>query len=278
MADIDLALKELRNTLLSIKFFDVALASLIVIAAALVATTYFQLPWNYALLPWAIYFTVMFVRRVNVNSYHEVEDKVPQLREALTTAADTRKQEGILVHELQKEVLDKMRAIKTSYFLGLGSTTRQLLLIAGLAFIVIGLSAFNVNFGSTTDFIGNQAFINNALTAVGFLGVNETLTGKLAQGKQISGTKKFVNILNNDSLYADEVDVALGNAPLELQVMPEYSGSNLQDVREADQKKFREQQAGQVEASAQEACGQDCNVPKDQQEIVKTYFEKVGTP
>ncbi|MEK6822595.1 MAG: hypothetical protein AABY13_02105 [Nanoarchaeota archaeon] len=275
MADIDAALAELRQTLLSIKFFDVALESLIVIGLALIVTTYFQLPWYVALVPWAIYFTTGYIRRVNVRSYHEVEDKVPQLREALSTAADTRGQQGILVKELQTEVLGKMRAIKTSYFLGLGSTTRQLLLLSGISFIIIGLAAFNVNFASTKDFALRQPGVNGALH---FMGLdNETLTGKLTDREAQAGLRKFVKVTSNKSIFGEENIFDIGASPLELSIDPEMSGSNLQDVHDAEQKKFRDQEAGVVEASAQGACAEACDIPKDQQEIVKNYFDKVGT-
>ena len=274
MADIDAALAELRLTLLSIKFFDVALESIIVIGLALIVTTYFQLPWYVALVPWAIYFTTGYIRRVNVRSYHEVEDKVPQLREALSTAADTRGQQGILVKELQTEVLGKMRAIKTSYFLGLGSTTRQLLLLSGISFIIIGLAAFNVNFASTKDFALRQPGVNGALH---FMGLdNETLTGKLTDREAQAGLRKFVKVTSNKSIFGEENIFDIGASPLELSIDPEMSGSNLQDVHDAEQKKFRDQEAGVVEASAQGACAEACDIPKDQQEIVKNYFDKVG--
>jgi hypothetical protein len=279
MADIDLALGELRRTLLSIKFFDVALASLIVIAASLVVTTYFRLEWYYALAPWAIYFAWSFTNKVNVNSYHEVEQKVPQLREALQTAADTRKQEGVLVKELQLDVLAKMRSIKTSYFLGLGSTTRQMLLLTGLSFIVIGLAAFNVNFDTTKDFVANQAILQGAFGSIGAFAPtdNESVNGKIKQGRTISALSKFVKLKDNRSLYGDENMVDLGDTPLELQIQPEYSGSNLKDVQDPEAKKFRDQQTADITAAAQGACTDECNIPKDQQQIVKTYFEKVGT-
>ena len=280
MADIDNALRELRRNLLSIKFFDVALMSFVVMAAGLVITTYFILPWHYALIPWAIYFAYAFIRRVNVSSYHEVEDKVPQLREALTTAADTRKKEGILVRELQEEVLSKMHAIKTSYFLGLGSTTRQLLLLAGLSFIVIGLAAFNVNFDTTKDFAARQPLLRNALGSLGEFANpdNSSVNGILKNSSAKAALTKFVKLKGNTSLYGDENAVVLGTAPLEITLDPEMSGSNLQDPHEAEQKKFQNQEAGTIEASAQGACTTDCNIPKDQQQIVKTYFEKVGQP
>lgn len=277
MADIDMALRELKNTLLSIKFFDVALLSLVTLAAGLVATTYFSLPWHYALGPFAIVFAYLFVKRVNVYSFHEVEQKVPQLREALQTAADTRSQEGILVHELHAEVLEKMRGIKSSYFLGLGTTTRQLLLLAGLSFLVIGLSAFNVNFTTTTAFMAKQPLLRSALESIGAFGpLNETPSGRMTKGKVMDKTNKFIAIKDNTSLYGDEADVILGDAPLELQVDPEYSGANLQDPHDAQSKDFRTQAAGVADANAQGACTSECDIPKDQQDIVKTYFEKVG--
>jgi hypothetical protein len=278
MADIDLALRELRRTLLSIKFFDVALASLIVMAMSLVVTTYFLLPWYYALAPWAVYFAYAFTKKVNLSSYHEVEEKVPQLREALQTAADTRKKEGVLVRELQQEVLEKMHAIKTSYFLAFGSTTRQLLLLTGLAFIIIGLAAFSVNFDTTKDFAQRTPVLKDIFSIGPFAPVdNSSLSGQLTGGTANAGIKKIVKLQGNTSLFGAQQDVALGQNPLEIQIQPEYSGSNLQDIHEAEQKNFANQQAGAVQANAQGACTADCDIPKDQQQIVKTYFEKVGT-
>jgi len=279
MADIDEALRELRSTLLSIKFFDVALASLIVLAAGLIATTFFSLPWTLALIPWFIFAAVMGWRRVNIQSYHEVEEKVPQLREALQTAADNAGREGRLVSELHQDVVRKMSHIKTSYFLGLGSTTRQLLLLTGISFIVIGLAAFNVTFDSTSDFLGKNAFIHGAFDAFGFGNLsNESAVNARLAGKKIPGKLKYVRLRDNGSLYGELTDVDLGTVPLELQVDPVNSGANLKEEHEAEDKRFGEQEAGEIGANAQEACGTECSIPADQQDIVKSYFEKVSTP
>jgi hypothetical protein len=277
MTEIDAALRELRSTLLSIKFFDVALRTLVMMTACLVVTTYIGWPWWYGAIPTCIFLIIMTYLRVNVRSYHEVEDKVPQLREALTTAADTRKQSGTLVRELQEEVLHKMHAIKSSYFIGFGSTTRQLLLLTGLAFIAIGLAAFNVNFATTKEFALNQAVIKNAFDSIiNTTDAEEAVNAKLKQKKQDNGMLKYVKLKNNGSLFGNENLIDLGSDPLELSIDPQMTGSNLLDPREAEEKKFAEQQAGSIGASAQGACSTECDIPKESQDIVKTYFEKVG--
>jgi hypothetical protein len=280
MADIRDALRELRLTLLSIKFFDVALGSLIVIALGLIVTTYFRFPWWYAMVPWFVYFFITVWRKVNVTSYHEVEDKVPQLREALTTAADTAGKEGVLIKELQAEVLRKMTAIKTSYFMGFGRTTRQLLILTGLSFIIIGLSAFNVNITSTAEFANKQPFVQNALNLLGATGnaSNETAVNAALGKKKAQGLLKYVRLQNNGSMFGDPFDVTLGDENIELQVDPVNTGANLNEVNDPQAKKFREQQAGEIDANAQGACGADCQVPVEDQAIVKTYFEKVNAP
>lgn len=279
MAELDAALRELRSTLLSIKFFDVALRTLVVMAACLVITTYVSWPWWYGTIPTAIFLIVMVYLRVNVRSYHEVEDKVPQLREALTTAADTRRQSGTLVRELHEEVLHKMHAIKSSYFLGFGSTTRMLLLLAGLAFIAIGLAAFNVNFSTTKEFALKQAVIKNAfdaITNVTDADAEEAANARLKQKKKDNAMLKYVKLQNNGSLFGNENLVEAGADPLQLSIDPQMTGSNLLDPREAEEKKFAEQEAGSIGASAQGACSSECDIPKESQDIVKTYFEKVG--
>jgi hypothetical protein len=244
-------------------------------AACLVVTTYAGWPWWWAAIPTIIFLVVMVFLRVNLRSYHEVEDKVPQLREALTTAADTRKQSGPLVHELQDEVLRKMHAIKTSYFLGFGSTTRMLLLLAGLAFIVIGLAAFNVNFQSTKEFALKQPVIKNAFEAV----VNATEPPPNAKLKDLdkkNAALKYVRLSNNGSLFGQENLVEVGTQPLELSIDPQMSGANLQEQLPPEERNFREQEAGDIGSSAQGACSSECDIPKESQEIVKTYFQKVG--
>ncbi len=279
MAELDAALRELRSTLLSIKFFDVALRSLVVMAACLVVTTYIGWPWWYGAIPSGIFLLAMIYTKVNIRSYHEVEDKVPQLREALTTAADTRKQSGTLVRELHEEVLHKMHAIKSSYFLGFGSTTRQLLLLAGLAFIAIGLAAFNVNFTTTKEFALNQAVIKNAFDAI--INVTDSAaedptSATAKQKKKDNAMLRYVKLQNNGSLFGSENLVDIGSDSLEIAIDPQMSGSNLLDPQEAEDKKFAEQQAGSIGAQAQGACSTECDIPKESQDIVKAYFEKVG--
>jgi hypothetical protein len=277
MAEIDRALRELRRELLSIKFFDTALRTLVVLSACLVVITYMGWPWWWSTIPAGVFMLYLLFTRVNLRSYHEVEDKVPQLREALTTAADTRKQSGQLVRELHEEVLRKMAAVKTSYFLGFGSTTRQLLLLAGLAFIVIGLSAFNVNFTTTKEFALKQPVIKNAFDAIGNVTAEEAAAAKLKNKKKDNAMLKYVKLANNGSLFGAENLVAAGSEPLELRIDPQMTGANLNEIHESEEKRFADQQAGDISAAAQGACSSECAIPKESQDIVKAYFEKVGT-
>ncbi len=276
MGDIRDALSELRTALLTIKFFDAALSSLIIMSLALVVTTYAQLPWWYSLLPWAMAFTWKIFKHVNVDSYHEVEAKVPQLKEALTTAADTTSIDNSIVRELQQEVISKMRSVKTSYFLGFGKTTRQLLILMAMSFIVIGLSAFNVDFYTTKEFASKQKFLQDTMNFLsGNVSDQSAVDARLGK-KKSEGELLYVKLKNNGTLFGDPFDVNLGDETLEMQVDPLNTGSNLKDVHDPENKNFRDQQAADITANAQGACGQDCTIPLESQDIVKAYFEKVG--
>ena len=53
-------------------------------------------------------------------TYHHVEEKVPELKEQLITAADNLDKEYEIVESLNKDVLQHMKKTMTSYFFSFG--------------------------------------------------------------------------------------------------------------------------------------------------------------
>ena len=144
MKSISGAFRELRWTLSVIMLFNAFLDTLLFFAIILLIITFIgSLHWYYAFyitLPFFILHTRTNLRKV---SYKRVEEKVPSLKEALRTSADYIGRENEVVRQLHKEVLRKMRQIKSSYFLGIGRSFRRLVLLTGVCYAVILVSVFN---------------------------------------------------------------------------------------------------------------------------------------
>jgi hypothetical protein len=274
MKPIGKALLELRSTLFSIGLFNSLVDSMIILLFSLLAALLLGLSWTWALIPFFIYFVFHGRKVLKALGYADVENRVPQLREALRTAADSVETENEVVRALHTEVLGKMQLIQTSAFIGFGKVTRQLVVIALLCFAIISVSALNIKF------IDGTALLNGAgLSGIsgGLFGAhnNQTLFGKLSK-QEDSRAKllKEVTLIDESSLYGNSSVVELGTDELNLEINPEASGVKIGDVRPPDSKKFTDQPtATDIQASSDKTFSED--IPKEYQGIVRNYFKNI---
>ncbi|MBI4145063.1 hypothetical protein HY493_02550 [Candidatus Woesearchaeota archaeon] len=272
MKPIGKALLELRTTLFSIGLFNSLLDSFLVLLFTLLGLILLKLPWELAFIPFAVYFVWHTRTILRALGYNDVEARVPQLREALRTAADSLETENEVVRGLHQEVLDKMRLIQTSVFVGFSKVTRQLLVLALLSFIIISVSALNISFLDAQTLLQKTGVIGIG----GVFGDDDTpffaRLSKRDDGNKLFG--KEVTLLDETSLYGNATVIELGTEELNLELNPEGSGIKMGEVKDPESKKFTDQPSpSDIQATADSAYAED--IPKEYQSIVRNYFKGI---
>lgn len=268
MKPIGKALLELRSVLFSIGLCNSLLDSMIVLLFGVLVVLLLSLPWWLALIPFGAYF-LWHTRGVLIAlGYSDVEKRVPQLKEALRTAADSLALENEVVRALHQEVLDKMRLVQTSAFIGFGKMTRQLVVAALLCFMIISVSALNIHLVDATALLSKAGVLADG----GWKDVGQ-LFGKVKDSKNARITEQEVTLLDESSLYGNKSVIELGSEELDLQLSAEMSGIKIGDVRDAESKKFNDVRPNEIQASTDSAFTED--IPKEYQGIVRNYFQNI---
>lgn len=268
MKPIGRALLELRAVMFSTGLFNSLIDSMVVFLLSLLVFLLFGIHWSWSFLPFGIFFIWNTRRKLRKLGYFNVEKKVPELKEALRTAADTVNKENEIVNALHKEVIEKMKLIKTSQFIGLGRFTRQLILIALLSFLIIAISALDIQFFDASATFGGFD--------TGLFGAKDGIFAKIGgDGKiklEIDGQE--ITILDETELYGNASLIQLGTQQLNLELNPFMSGVKIGDVRDAEKRDFKDQTSPtEIQASSDKTFTED--IPKEYKTIVRTYFRAI---
>lgn len=250
------ALKEARKAILQIVLFNSALDTLVVYVLLLLGCTLLTLPAWYALVPAAVYALVHTYGNVKDVSFSNIEEKFPSLKEQLITVADNTKEQNEIIDALNQEVLQKMREIRTSSFLNFGKLIRELSVMAVVSFIIIGTSAFNVEF---LDF--KQT-------------VKELREFKPFQEYDINQELlEYEESQNLSEILGDKSVTELGQQQLDLELNPLMSDVDIGNVKPPEDRKFRDVPPPEIKATTDVSFEEQ--IPKQYQRIVKTYFKEI---
>ncbi len=253
------ALQEVRSAVMQITLFTSLLDALVVFLISALVLILITLPWWYAFIIAVLYGVTHTVRNMKRHrNLAYVEEKVPELQEQLITVADTTAQDNAIVESLRQDVLQGMRAIKTSYFLSFGRLTRELITLAVVAILIITSAAHNIR----------------------FLDIGDTLRdlGKLAQGPpgayELSGEGlEFIENLSED-IYGNKSIAELGSDELQLQLTPMLSDIDIGKVKPPESREFKSALPTEIKATTDVSFQE--SIPKGYQRIVKSYFREIA--
>jgi len=253
---IGLALKEAKRSILQVVLFSSLMDTLVVFMLLMLVCLLLTLPIGYALilaLAYAIVHTRGNLKDVNFAS---IEEKVPALKEQLITVADNWKEQNEIVEALNQEVLQKMREIRTSSFLGFGKLTREIVVMAVVAFIIISTSAFNVEFLDFKETVKEL----RAFKPFQEYDVNTDLL-------EMEESQNLSEILGEKSI------TELGQKQLDLELNPLLSDVDIGKVNPPEERSFRDVPPPEIKATSDVSFEE--NIPKQYQRIVKTYFKEI---
>jgi len=251
------ALHELKKTVLEVSFSICWLDCLIVFMLSLLVLKLVSVDWYWSFVP-AFVYSVFHIRNrlKRASNFSYIEDKVPELKEKISTVADNLTRDNPVIEELNDDVLKGMHLIRTSYFFSFGRMTRELLTLAVLAFLVTGVSAYDVQFVDFSKVIDD---VSGLSAFRGKYDVNENL---LEYEENMS-----------DDIYGNKSVAVLGNEELQVQINPSLSDVDISKIEEPRKRSFRSKAPDEI--SAETDASYEDSIPKDYQAIVKNYFKEI---
>lgn len=251
---IALALREARTAVLRIALLTSAMDTLVVYAFMLVGCTIFALPLWWAVVPAFAYGLMHTQGLLKDVSFANIEKTVPSLKEQLITVADNWREQNEIVEALNAEVLQKMKDIRTSYFLDLGRLSRELVVMTVASFLIIGISAFDVKFLD----------IPQAVKELREFKTDYDLNEELLQYEEST---------NLSEILGDKSITELGQQQLDLQLNPLKSDIDIGNVNDPQDRRFREVPPREISATSDASYEED--IPRQYQKVVKTYFKGI---
>ncbi len=145
MAAINALLHELRYELLKVvalnAFLDAIILFLILLLVGNIFGIGIALPAGIA----AAFFLINAWRRARKLNLRYVEERNPELREMLRTAADNKASDSLMAHALFSEVIERVRGVSSGTFLNFQGLVTKIGITFTLSIFILGLAFFNVN-------------------------------------------------------------------------------------------------------------------------------------
>jgi len=260
------AINELRRTLIQLRLVETLMDGLLFFSVLYLFCLLFTINWVYAFIPVLGFMFFDAHRKLGEVRLNQVEKKVPQLQDQLTTSYDTLYKDNEIVKALHEDVVKKMKLIRVSEFVPFKKIWREMIIIAAVCFSIILLASLNI------EFLDYRVLIDE----VGGLG-GDALSGDLdleglGAGDGGSGGAE-------DDIFGNESIAQLGGEDLNVQINPLLSEIDINDIQDVKERNFLENSIAN-EIIAQGGCAGEagCNedFPKEHKEIVKRYFSSIA--
>ncbi|MBI4149087.1 hypothetical protein HY491_01440 [Candidatus Woesearchaeota archaeon] len=237
-------LRELRGEIRKIIVLDSLIDAVILFLACYIILVLLHIYPLLAIIPGGAAYYFIYQRKRTLASLTDVERRNPQLQEMLRTAADNLNEDNTMVNALGQEVMERMRRVASSSFMDIRQLFIKLAAISALFIVAIYFVSANIQVLS----------YDNLIKGINYL------------PKKMLGDK--------EGLFGDESLATLSQEKVTIELDPLSYEINLDKVQPAPEKAFREQFPSEVVARGARAFEE--NIPKDQQEIVKNYFEQIN--
>lgn len=253
MEQIKHALAELKRAVKLMLFFSSFLDSLVVFMITMLVFLLTQIKWYYAGIIFLIYFTIHTMYIIRASQIRNIDKKIPFLREQLITVNDYLDKNNEVINELNKEVLQKMKKVQTSYFIKFGRVTGRVITLVIISFLVIFASALNFQIFDANKLVKD-------VKAKFSYQVDESQLG-------YQQNQSLESILGNKSI------AELGYEEIKLQINPVESEIDISKVSDPQKQDFKTSQITEIKATTDKTYEED--IAKEHIKIVKTYFSQI---
>lgn len=247
------AMTDVTRSVRFIAFLGGALTTGLYMLLFLLAASILSLPWYAAAVVAVPLGLVKVVSRLRHANVYLVENTLPEFKDRLTAVRDSLGMQNEVVRALHQETITKLKTIKNSYFIQFGRLASKIFSMGVLSFVIVSLAAFNVRFSAEDN-------VRRLLSVVQPYAINQSLL----QYKENT----------TDDIYGNASVATLGYDELKLQIQPLETDINIKDIREVEQKSFRDNRAKEIAASNDGTYDDD--VPKEHRKIIAAYFSEIA--
>ena len=248
-------LREINLTVFFFTFFEAILNAILFFAILYFLLSLINLWPLLALIPAGVYFVMRMLSDSQRDKRKLVESKYGPLKEKLRTAADNMKLDNEVVEALQEEVIHDMKGVTVSSFMNMKTTSYKLLAIIVLSFAVLLTTTTNLYIVDI-----NQVF--------------NDLPGLLDARIAGSIDAPIGDVNESNDIYGDSKLAVLGNEEVDIKIQPVNYEVNVRESGDVEQKEFDSIFPGEIAIEQSSAFEEE--VPEEQQELVKSYFENLA--
>ena len=250
------AIKEINSTLNFLIIFESILNSVIFFLVVYFLLSLVNLFPISAIIPAIIYFAIRL--RVNFKSDKRkiVESKYEPLKEKLRTAADNVNKENPVVNELEEEVVYDLKHVGLSSFIHTKQISYKIFTTILLSFAIVLATTMNLYIVDLNKFLSNfPEFLEN---------INPRRADNILLGE----------INESENIYGDSKLAILGNQEIDIKIRPVNYEVNVREEGDVEQKQFDE--IFPREVAVEQSSAFEEKIPEEEQELVKSYFNKLA--
>ncbi len=260
MDDFKGVLKEINRRIGGVLVFDIILTTVLLFLLCYLALILFRLnPW-YGLVPALIYFLFLLYKSIKTNKYRMIEKRYRPLQEKLRTAVDNVNTTGTVITNLEKEVVNDLKKVSISSFIGMRKTSFKLFCCILVCFAILSSSIYNLHFeGFDKAFNKTKNFLYEKFGKQGGGTGYEAMAGDGGEEGDIYGRESVAKI---------------GTKGMELKIKQaslEIVGAG---IEETPKKEFDEAFPDEIFATS--SSGYEEKIAAENQKLVKNYFKELS--
>ena len=244
--------KEINKTLNEITLFENIVNTTLVFLVFYLILSIIDFHPIYAAIPAVAY--LAYFSYFSFKSYKPliVEGKYAPLREKLRTAADNVGMNNPVLEELQYEVTSEMKNVGLSLFINPRTLSYKIFSVLFLSFLIIFATTANLKLLS---FARNPDIFDT---------------------KNLKGVGNFVakKLNTSEDIYGKPNVAKLGDNELNIRIKPVDFKVNIKEEGDAKRQNFETAFAN--EFAVKETTSYEENIPQEEQELVKSYFNKLA--
>ena len=249
-------IKEIDRTLNMVFVFSTILNAAIFFLSVYLLLSIVNLYPILALIPAAVYFALRLYSRSKMDKRKIVESKYEPLKEKLRTAADNIKEDNPVVNELEEEVVHDLKNVGLSSFIQTKEISYKLFVTIALSFVIVLITTMNLYIIDLNQFLST------------------TLPEYLKGIPKLADSSLLGEINESNDIYGNSQLAVLGNEQIDIKISPVNYEVSVREEGDVEQKQFNE--IFPSDFDVEQASAFEENIPEEQQELVKKYFDKLA--
>ena len=249
------AVKEINRTLNFITVFDILLNSAIFFLVVYFLLSLVNLFPMFAIVPVAVYFVLRLAVKSRRDKRKMVESKYEPLKEKLRTAVDNIREENPVVNELEDDVMHDLKHVGLSSFIQTKQVMLKIFSVIILSFAIVFATEMGFYIVDLNEFLSNVPDFLDGISRR----ADNVMLGEINESQGIYGKSKLA---------------VLGNEEIDIRIKPTNYEVNVREEGDVEQKQFDE--IFPREVAVEQASAFEEKIPEEQQELVKSYFNKLA--